>query len=250
MNIDQAIDRARKLFALATSNNPHEAAQAAARAQEILDRYEITQAMLDADNDVDDEEEIENFAEKGAPLDTAKALASWKKRLAMGIAEANQCLVYSGRARGKRAIQIIGRPSDVQKVRYMYDYLVRETDQLTKHHARGCGHTWANNFRHGVVDTLRSVLEATRAKVAADMRAAADGSLALVRVDNALIKLEDRTKAVELYAKVRLNLRVTSHSARGNRGARERGREAGREIKLGNARGALGSGQRWVGNAS
>lgn len=247
MTIDQAIDKARKLLALATSDNPNEAAQAAARAQEILDRHEITQAMLEVDDE--DGEEVENFADKGAPLESAGSIATWKACLARSVSEANQCKVFTSRATGKRTIEIIGRPSDVQKVRYLFAYLTHETDRLVKRDARGCGRTWANNYRHGVVDTLSKALKATRAKVAVDMRAAADNSLALVRIDNALAKLDERTAAVELYAKANLRLRMGSSSSRGNKGARERGREAGKEIKIGGARGALGSGQRWVGGS-
>ena len=75
MNIDQAIDRARKLFALSTSDNPHEAASAAAKAQEILDRHDISQAMLEADADDDTDEPVENFKDKDAPLESGRSIA-------------------------------------------------------------------------------------------------------------------------------------------------------------------------------
>lgn len=254
MNIDQAIDRARKLFALATSDNANEAASAAAKAQEILDRHDISQAMLDT-TDADEDEEIENFADKSAPLDSAKTIASWRGSLATAIATANQCKVYTSRSsvkgalEGKRTIEIIGRPSDVQKVRYLFAYLTHEVTRLVKRDARGCGRTWANNYRHGAVETLAEAIRETRANVAADMRAAADG-LSLVRVNNALAKLDARASAVDLYARKNLRLSSVRSSARGNKSAHQQGREAGKEIKIGSATGALGSGQRWVGSGS
>ena len=249
MNIDQAIDRARKLFALAASDNPHEAASAAAKAQEILDRHEISQAMLDTDNNVEDDETVENFKDKDAPIDSGRSIATWKACLAKALAEANQCKVYTW-SNGQRSIEIIGRPSDVQKVRYMYAYLVHEVDRLVKRDARGCGRTWANNYRLGVVDTLGKAIAATREKVAKDMRAKAANPHALVRVDNALAKLDERADAVDLFAKVHLNLRSTTRYARSDKGARQLGREAGKEIRLGGTRGALGSGTRQIGGAS
>ena len=47
MTRDEAIAKARKLLSLAESDNAHEAALATARAQEIFDRYEINQAIVD-----------------------------------------------------------------------------------------------------------------------------------------------------------------------------------------------------------
>jgi len=51
MTYDEAIQKAAKLLRLANSSNPHEAALAAARAQEIMDRYQIDHASITiADN--------------------------------------------------------------------------------------------------------------------------------------------------------------------------------------------------------
>jgi len=65
MNRAEAMQIAIKLLRLATSDNPHETVLAPQRAQEILDRFEITQGMLeDSQTSHEPEEKIESFEEK------------------------------------------------------------------------------------------------------------------------------------------------------------------------------------------
>ncbi|MHA1572976.1 MAG: DUF7168 domain-containing protein [Alphaproteobacteria bacterium] len=250
MNIDQAIDKARKLLALSTSDNPHESAQAAARAQSILDKYEISRAMLAAGDDsgsFEINEPVEDFAKKGAPVDYGKTIASWKAQVANVVAQVNDCRVYTSRNCANRTIEIVGRAGDVQKVRYLYAYLVRETERLCSRDGRGCGRTWRNNFRHGVVSTVAEALRAARKSAADEMkRAAGDDSRALVCIDKALARLDARRREVDAFCSANLRLRAGSSSGRGDKGAYARGKEAGREVSLGGARGALGAGTRQV----
>lgn len=114
MTLDEAIEKARKLFALAQSDNPHEAAQAAARAQEILARFSIDAAMLETSSTEEPEEDIRRFND---PLDTTKNnWATWRLTLASVICKANQAKNFTS----GNAMLLIGRPSDVSKVRYIY----------------------------------------------------------------------------------------------------------------------------------
>ena len=248
MTIDQAIDKIRKLLALATSDNPHEAAQAAARAQEILDRYEINRAMLAIDaGDVELDEPIENFATKDAPLDAAKAVATWKGCLSRVLAEVNQCRVYTSRNDNGRTIEIVGRAGNVQKVRYLYAYLVHEIERLCARDGRGCGRTWRNNYRHGVIDTVAKALRAARAHAADELRREVGANArALMRVDQALARIDAHSRALDRWCSSNLNLRAASHSARSNKSAHQRGQEAGHEIKINGARGALEAGRRQI----
>lgn len=245
-SVDKAIAKARKLLALAESDNPHEAAQAAQRAQELLDRHEISQAMLVAASSADaadDDEQIESSADTSTPIYQAGTIAAWRSILAQAIAAANQCRIYVSRtsgARGKqRFIQIVGRPSDVEKVRYLYQYLTGETDRLCDRDAKGRGRTWRNNYRLGVVDSIGIGLRAARAKVVEDMRAAAAAPGALVRIDNALATLNGRALAVDEFMAANLKLRSSSSRYRTNADARALGQSAGKEIYLSKARAAL-----------
>lgn len=240
MTLQEAIDRATKLLRLAESDNPHEAALAAQRAQEILTRYEIDRTSINLGGTSEQhtpDEEIENFMNKGAPLDAGLArIARWKGMLASAIAKANQARVYIA----GNAIGIVGRASDVEKVRYLYAMLVAETDRLTDRDGKGCGVNWRNQYRLGVVDAVREKLAATHAKVAAEMRAENNGH-ALVRVNQAIAKLAENDLAVDAWMKANMRLRTSRASGRYNPNARAAGREAGKAINISSARGALGA---------
>lgn len=266
MTHEEAISKAIRLLKLAQSDNPHEAALAAAKAQEIIDRYKLT--GLSAESELpggakEPEEPIRNFED---PLDYAKSgegknLSRWKVSLASVLAKANQSRIYTSQVYDKAfatrtpVIRIVGRPSDVETVRYLYQYLVNEVERLTKVHAKGNGKTWANNFRYGVVDEIRDRLEAQRNETAQKMKkeieafGAPDAQVAIVRVNQGLIKLEKQGEDVQTWMDENLDLKKTYARSRSDFGAREAGRQAGKSIQLGGGKGLtsgakrLGSGQ-------
>lgn len=250
MNRDEAILKARKLLRLGESDNPNEAANAMAQAQKILDEYEINQAMLDEESgNVEDDEAIEDFANKKAWLDEDSRynLNKWRVRLASVVAKANQCKIYTSytksKVRGKwnRTISIVGRPSDVEKVRYLYQYFKTEVTRLSDRDGKGCGNSWRNNYRHGVVDTLSEMLQKNKQEMIQSMKQNVAGDTkALVKIDNALSRIEKKSKEVEIWVDRNLKLksarRVPTYF---DPSAREQGQIAGREIKISEARGAL-----------
>ncbi len=234
------LDTVRKLLRLAESPNAHEAASAAAKAQSLIDQHNLSTALLALDSAAPTPDEpIEDFGKKGAPLDSRPQLDRWRSTLAATICGANGCRVY----RSGGTLAIVGRPSDAETVRYLYAYLVREVEQLCERDGRGCGRTWRNNYRLGVVDTIARKLRAERETFRAEQRqlAAAAGSLALVRVNSALARVEQRGTDVSAWMKTHMRLRAGSSSySRSDMSAREAGRRAGQSITINRARGALG----------
>ena len=108
MNADHAavLDRVRKLLALATSPNVHEAAAAAAAAQALVERHRLEgrlAAHAAVTGSLTDGRE--------APLDRARRLRRWKVALATGLADANGCLAYTAEdARtGETLLLVLGR---------------------------------------------------------------------------------------------------------------------------------------------
>lgn len=251
MTYEEAIAKAGKLLRLATSSNPNEAALAAARAQEIIDRYKLGNVTLNYEEQHQaPDEPIKDFADD--PLNAGNGIVQrWAWSLFLAIAKGNQCKGYAAVNRG--GIAIVGRPSDVATVRYFYNYLKREVDRLTAQNSVGYGRSWCNNFRLGVVDTIRVKLqEQYKATVAAVKQEATlaigDATLALVRVNNAIAIMEKREQEVEDW--VETNLKLTSGSRSRSSydpTARARGREAGQSIRITSARGALGSGVKQIG---
>lgn len=251
---DKAMDQIRKLLRLANSTSAHEAAVATAKAQELMDRYKIT--TLAAALSTPTDEPIEDFGAKGAYLDDhgSQRLPSWKGRVAMVLAKANQCQVYQTHiGDGLKNLSIIGRASDVETVRYLYAFVQKEIEQLVEQHGRGCGQTWRNNFRIGCVEAIADTLKKERAALANTMRAEARvvSANALVRIDRGLAKLEEREHDVQCWVKQNLKLRAGSGSAsRHNESARQAGRKAGASIRLSSAKGGLGGGRKGLGSGS
>jgi len=260
MTQQEILKKVKKLLALSQSDNANEAAQAAARAQELLDKYQLSRNLLDIDaaDDEDragDDEPIFDFSSKGAPLDDpGTKMPRWRGSLATVVCRANSCRAYQETyyigTKAKTRIAIVGRPSDVEKVRYLHAFLVREVKRLVDRDGQGCGITWRNNYCIGVVDTIRRELKLSKSRAADKLRRDAGGDMfALVRVDKALARLEKRSADVDAWVEANLKLgSVSGSSARGHWGARQAGQRAGKEIRMGGARGALGSGRKALTN--
>jgi hypothetical protein len=238
------VDRVRKLLALGESDNANESAAAMAAAQRLMTQHSIESAMLEEPEEVETPEEpITIFDAFDDALDNStRTKVTWKTRLSVALARHNACKVY---LKGG-AIHLVGRPTDVATIRYFYKYCVREVERLTKAQGRGHGRTWYNNYRLGVVETIGEKLRAMKKDLLGEMREKANrsGGTALVLVNNAIAKHEERTKQVTLHVKQNMKLRAgrTSYS-RYDGNARQKGRRDGRSINLNGGKG-LGSGTR------
>lgn len=238
------LDKVRKLLRLSSSNNANEAALAAAKAQELIDRHNLTTAMLSLDDAVPtsglDDEPIRDFED--APLDSRDRMDRWRCTLATTIGSANACKIYTQGS----DLKIVGRPGDAETVRYMYGWLSREVERLATDAGNGMGRTWRNNFRLGVVDTiarkLREQREAFEKTVRAEARAEGN-PMALMRVDRGLSRIVERKMEVSKWVKENMSLRTITHSATNyNHNARQAGRKAGESINVGGARTGIGRG--------
>ena len=244
MTDSATLAKVQKLLRLATSSNANEAALAAAKAQELIDKHQLAQVLLDLDGAEPtkglDDEPIVDFHKAGAPLDSQKQLHRWRGYLAGVVARSNACKIYYSGG----DIALIGRPSDAETVRYLYGWLSRETERLTSELGQGMGRTWRNNFRLGVVDTIARKIHEQRAQFERETRAAAkaENSTALVRVNQALVKIEERRASVEAWTKANIKLYSSGgSSATYNPSARQSGRDAGESIAVGGARKGLTS---------
>jgi hypothetical protein len=217
----------KKLLALAEDGaSPEEAASAFAKAQDLMTRYKITQATIQ-DITLDNEEPIQDFYD--SPLNEEDAgkrkTAAWKWSLADSLAKHNGCSLFASRAK----IIIVGKPSDVNCVRYLYEFCYRKIDQLTKQYCKGYGRTYANNFRLGCVDAIEAALEAERDKLKQELLAA-NNERALVVLDKVLVT---RQQAKD-FATDKYKLRKRSgHTYRGSDAARQSGYAAGQGIYTG-----------------
>lgn len=257
---EKIVDKIKKLLRLADSANVNEAATAAGAAQRLMETYQIDQAMVALEDDdapggnVEDEP-IRHFDDDEA-LHVWSRLASWKLQLAWAIAAENGCRTFQShvysheRGRYLRTIGIVGRPSHVATVRYLFTYLMAEIDRLCRTSARGKGRTWANSFRLGAVHEVRKRLAQARLKARDEAREKLAGdSVALVRLDQALARIDKFRDTVDAWMKEKMNLHASSASRhQTDRDAWYEGRDAGRGIDLGaGSSGSIGAGNRALG---
>jgi hypothetical protein len=251
MTRDEAIQKAIKLLRLSQSSNPHEAALAAQRAQEILTKFDISQAMLEESKTdgtkMDPEEPIFDMAKKGEFLDSmGNNLVGWKSRLAMEIGKANGCFCYIamipqqrkdwGPIQNKKHISLIGRQSDITVVNFLYQHCSREVERITRENGKGKGKNWSTQFRHGMVDTICERVRKAKQETIQEMRQEYQTNpMALMCLNKALVRIEKKNEDVIRFVKEESNMkfknRKSSHGEY-NPDARAQGREAGKQVSL------------------
>lgn len=252
---EKIVDKIKKLLRLAESADVNEAANAAGKAQQMMEAHNIDLAMLPADDDGNpiEEEEVRQFDHDEA-LHVSARVASWHSQLSHRIAKSNGCSTFLGytfskeQAKYMRTVGIVGRPSDVATVRYLFQYLKAEIDRLCKQSAKGKGRTWANSFRLGAVHEVGRRLKEAKAEArreARDKVEALDGdqTTALARLDTALARIDQRLNDTKSWMDENMNLRnLRSRGSQRDWDAYSAGREAGSNISLGAGGGGVGSG--------
>lgn len=215
-----ALARVRKLLALATSPNPHEAALAAARAQALIERHRL-EAWLEAEQrEHDDPDPIVDARDE--PLEVGRRLRTWKVVLASALAEVNGCLAYTATRGRDEAIVLVGRGRDRAAVAELWGWLVRRIEWLSATHGPGRSRQWHEAFRIGVVDAVAERLRL----VGPQARASLDRA-ALVVVEPARAAHEDALR------RVTEGLRLGSGRAvRVDARAWQRGKAAGGDVEL------------------
>jgi hypothetical protein len=145
MTQEKIIERVRQLLALANNNdNPQEAALAAQRAQELMQRHKVSSAQLDVEDDVEVVERV---------LTTGKAVSKWKSGLLTGVCEAFCCKAFILAGPTGRRLTLIGKRDDADAAVYVYRYLCAEIERLAKT-ANGSGKRWINSFKVGAAHEI------------------------------------------------------------------------------------------------
>lgn len=168
-----------KLKKLSVNNsNKEEAALAAQRMQELATKYKISQAeILEAEEDKPEINQHEFYTEKGPRF------TRWKLQLAYRLAQINGCAAirsqgykykHSGRIDPAKMI-IVGTVESVQIVTYMFAYIVKEIERLSKkalvkynlelgQYGKG-GKSYANAFKVGAADMVIRRLNEQRSDI-------------------------------------------------------------------------------------
>lgn len=162
MNIKDVVEKVQKLLALAASANEHEAANAAARAAELMAKHKIDQAQLEVDGGVTSSEPIEEIG----VYDSGRTV-SWKEPIAFWVARAHGCHTLARTSHGRRFVRFLGRTSDVQTAGYVLSYLLEELERLCEKAWRNAPYeasssrAWKHCYRGGfatvVIERLKQV---------------------------------------------------------------------------------------------
>lgn len=246
MTYEEAQDKVRKLLRKAQGGTtPEESALFAAKAQEIMDKFNIESVAADLESDSPKADEpIQNFDREPA-LEACQKDSMWTVYLSQVVAEANGCKMYLRRlpTAGVKTF-LIGRAADVSTARYMIGLLAEEVRRLNREHALGYSEKYRRDFKYGVVDAIAIKLREQWNKTTFEVRKDITSHMALVRVNNAIMKLEQRLTTVSEWEKHNMKYSTRGGSSNYNAGesAREHGQRVGKTIQLNRAKGGITSG--------
>jgi len=127
MTKEEVLSKVGKLFELSNSPNEHEAALAAAKARELLARYNLSIADLPTDD------AKSALAPTEASVRVGKAVRNWVKGLLLHVAEGFECQHIIRRRSGcNTVLSFIGTPADAEVAVYTFQFLYRQLDRFVE----------------------------------------------------------------------------------------------------------------------
>jgi hypothetical protein len=221
---EHVLNKVRDLLKLSDGAGIHESAAAAKAAQRLLTKNRLTMADVYASS----EKAREPIVTSEDPLYVGTRIITWRGYLAGGVAEANCCSPYWSKSwlngRWKQRLLIIGRQSDIDQVRYLYNSISAQIEALCAaallgYHFGG-GKTFANNFKLGAVTSVIERLNEAQNEV--EQEYVGTSALVLVKKDKA--ELDEAVTALKLTSR--------KSSARYSREGQKAGERAGKSINL------------------
>ena len=248
MSNEEIYIKIQKLLRLA-ENNPskEEAASAFAKAQALMTEHKIEKVSVE-----DSVEEDEIFAMFGEEENATGG--TWKYWLCDAFAKANGVYIYQGRKRvpGARKAQstigVVGKPSNIRAVSYLFQYCVRQIEELSKRECTGLGKAYANAFKYGCVEAVKGAIARERNELEKSLRdraAASNDCKAVMVLNNSLAKINAECGLAEKKAKAKLNLRSGGYGGGfSSNSGYAHGRSAGQGVYPGGASGRIGAGNK------
>jgi hypothetical protein len=188
--------RVQKLLALATSNNVHEAAAAAARAQALIEAHQLEGLLAQDARDV-----VDIGDGRDAPLEVGRRLRRWKVVLATVLGEHNGCVAWTEDRGDDTALCLAGRVADREVTAALYAWLVVRIEWLSATHGAGRDRRWHEAFRVGAAEAIAARLAESPTDAHANDNDTDDASTALVKADR-----QRRRDAVDRYVAEHLRL--------------------------------------------
>lgn len=176
MTDDTIITKIQKLLALANSPNEHEAQAAARKAVELMEKHRISDAEVEARTGTRNSEPITT---DHAPLYKAGKEIRWKTVLGSAVAKSHGCQTWLRTWKGGGGFEqrIIGRASDVEAIRTLFDWLCLTAERLrARQHSPSYYVTekkWRSDYIYGFASGVSVQIAAARAQAQAEAQARA-----------------------------------------------------------------------------
>lgn len=214
--VDALLDKVEKLLALSTSSNVHEAAQAAARAQALIEAHRLEAALADRRA-----AGAQVAALEVEVLEVARRPRAWRGVLAAGLARLHCCLCFTAEVDREVELRLVGLAADRAAVRALFGWLAPRLEWLSATHGPGRDRDWHDAFRIGAVDTILTRMGAAEHEAPVH----AEGALVL-RAEQ-----DRRAAAVEAWATAHLRA-GRGRGLRVDRGGHAAGRAAATALTL------------------
>jgi hypothetical protein len=202
-NLEKIAAKVKKLLSLSTSNNPNEAANAAAQAAKLIQEYQLDEAILESAGEIPAEE-----VESGNVMFEGKNKIGWRGNIASGCARLCGCLPYWSGGNYK----CVGRKSDVDTAKYLMGFIFRQVDEMADRAYNAIpvwenpnlepGKTWKGAFRYGASLTIKERLLLEKQKRADELKVKAmennQISSALAIIDKTAIAVKNEAAKLGL----------------------------------------------------
>lgn len=180
MTIEKVMEKVRRMLAIAAreNTNPHEAAVAATKAQELMFQYHLKSEDIIHDGGARPKAEIDFALFYYASFN--KTHETWREALLKAVGDNNFAQVILTGPKDMRSCVIVAREVDIEYFKYLYVYLSETIERLaiSTRQAEGLHIPkvkWDDAFCAGAVHSIRITMEEQRR---ADMNR--DGGMALV----------------------------------------------------------------------
>jgi hypothetical protein len=193
-SLDTVLSRVKKLLALSTSSNLHEAASAYAAAQALITRYQLSSLLAGTSDDQRDP--ITDGREQ--PLQRARRFRRWKLFLASGLAAENAGIAWTDDVDDETWLCFCGFAKDREAVVVLWSSLVTRIEWLSATHGPGRCRQWHEAFRIGAAEAIVKRLGTGELTIGTDDDVA-DGTAGLV-LSTARPLRAARVAAVEAFA--------------------------------------------------
>ncbi len=226
--------RIAKLLALSKSDNIHEAANALAQAQALMDKYKIEKIM----NNETSRGEVQ-LDDRLPCFEFNQRVPKWKWNLLWGIANVNNCKPWANRRGSPSIAYLVGFEDDVVHATAMYKYIESKIDELANRYGTvHPGRSARDSFRKGAVAEVKLRLLEQRDLTMQRLKQGAKDS----KKETAIQVIHETSFLVEQAMLTnKMGYKSGSSSRKSDAGAFAAGVRAGKSIRLKGNNKALGS---------